>query len=199
MKGENQSIFERDILVLLGFHDLDNIVEAGRVSCAVQRIHIHGDWNPQTVSYDADIAVLILEREVGFNEHIQPICMIKSNSKITSLTYGRVVGNGKSGGAEDYERIPKVLKIPIQTDKQCIIKDSYFMFQLSGRTFCGGSANGSGNCSGDSGSGFIVSYASAYYLRGIVSSSLVTEFGCDVYSFSVFTDALKFFDWIQSI
>ena len=66
----------------------------------------------------------------------------------------------------------------------------------SNRSFCGGSRDGSGVCMGDSGNGLFVEYSGIYFLRGIVSSSLYTKSNCDVYNFAVFTNVLKFFDWI---
>lgn len=70
----------------------------------------------------------------------------------------------------------------------------------SGRTFCGGQGRGVGVCQGDSGSGLFVVHDGAYYLRGVVSSSLYNgHLGCDVENYSVFTDVLKFYDWIMRI
>jgi len=184
--------------VLLGFHDLSNSNDAGKTPFTVQSIKIHTDWNPYTTSYDSDIAVLMLYRDVTFNEHIQPICMFSTDSSIAEITEGYVVGNGKGGEDNDYENIPKILKMPIQTDKHCTETDTTFATLLTGRTFCAGSGTGQGVCSGDSGSGFVVKIGNAFYLRGIVSASLAESIlGCDVNSYSVFTDALKYTNWIN--
>jgi len=190
----------RSVIVLLGFHDLSNSIEIGRVPYAVQGIHIHPDWNPYTTSYDADIAVLMLYREVAFNEHIQPICMTSTDPRIVASTEGVVVGNGKGGQHNEYETIPKILKMPIQTDRVCTDKDYTFRDLLTGRTFCGGSGTGQGVCTGDSGSGFVVQIGNTFYLRGIVSASLYNSIlGCDVDSYSVFTDVLKYINWINRL
>jgi secreted trypsin-like serine protease len=54
-------------------------------------------------------------------------------------------------------------------------------------------------CAGDSGGGILVKVSNVYYLRGIVSSSLLTnDYECDVDSYSVFTNVLKFTNWIKS-
>jgi secreted trypsin-like serine protease len=54
------------------------------------------------------------------------------------------------------------------------------------------------NFSGDSGGGFIVKTNGKWYLRGIVSSSLINPdtYECDTSNFVVFTDVTKFTDWI---
>ena len=185
---------------MLGFHDLSNSIEVGRASHAVQNIQIHPDWNPHTSSYDADIAVLILEQDVIFNKYIQPICMTSSDPRIESMTEGAVVGNGKGGVHNEYEIIPKIHKMPIQSFQTCTKKDYVFKSLLTGRAFCAGSGTGQGVCTGDSGSGFVVETENIFYLRGIVSASLSNPIlGCDVNSYSVFTDALKFINWINEL
>jgi len=199
-KGHTIPLLSNQLKVLLGYFNLDISMETGRVNLSVYSIHIHPDWNTRTQSYDADVAVLMLYREVTFNEHIQPICMSSTDPRIAAMTEGVVVGNGKSSEYNEYENIPKILKMPIQEDEICMKKDSFFETLSSGRTFCAGSADGSGVCSGDSGSGFIVKIGTAYYLRGIVSISLGDPMlGCDVKSFAVFSDAVKFIDWINGI
>ncbi|KAL7013098.1 hypothetical protein ACKWTF_015192 [Chironomus riparius] len=121
------------------------------------------------------------------------------------MTEGIVVGNGKGGEANEYENIPKILKMPIQTARHCTNRRSTFRDILTGRTFCAGTGAGQGVCSGDSGSGFVVEIGSsssliAFHLRGIVSASLAESIlGCDVNSYSVFTDALKYISWINSL
>ena len=196
-KGHLISLSPNKLRVLLGFYNLDIPFETGRVNLSVQSIHINPDWSSLTRSYDADVAVLILDQDVTFNMYIQPICMTSTDPRMTE---GIVVGNGKSGEKEIYENIPKNLKMPIQTDEICMNKDSFFKILSSGRTFCAGSADGNGVCSGDSGSGFVVKIGIAYYLLGIVSVSLGDPMlGCDVNSYAVFTDASKFVDWINRI
>jgi Trypsin len=52
---------------------------------------------------------------------------------------------------------------------------------------------------GDSGSGLFIKIGSAYYLRGIVSSSLFDENrNCDVQNYAVYTDVPKFLKWINN-
>ena len=64
---------------------------------------------------------------------------------------------------------------------------------LSHRGICGGYANGTGVCTGDSGSGLIVVHDGIYYLRGIVSASLNGPLsGCNLRAYSIFTDIMEF-------
>ena len=177
---------------------MDNPSEIGRRSLKVHSINLHPDWNTKTYSYDADIAVLLLEEDVQFSHQIIPICMNSTDSRISLAPNGIVVGNGKSSEDNEHENIPKMLKMPVQTDEICMEKDDFFKQLSSGRTFCAGSADGNGVCSGDSGSGFVVKIGPNFYLRGITSVSLGDPMlGCDVKSFAVFTNAVKFIDWIN--
>lgn len=59
-KYSNQITRARDVIVLLGAHNLKRSHEIGRTSFGVQNIFTHDDWNPNVASYDADIAILEL-------------------------------------------------------------------------------------------------------------------------------------------
>ncbi|XP_070501605.1 serine protease gd-like [Chironomus tepperi] len=184
-----------EIVIQLGTYDLDKKVEIGRAFHAVQSVNIHPDWNTLTESFDADIAVLVLERETAFSELIQPICLVQDTSAIT----GVVVGYGKSEDeTKIHEKIPKILETPIHSNEDCFLKNFYLSKISSKRTFCGGTGTGVGVCRGDSGSGLFVTDGTTYYLRGIVSSSLIGgPYGCDVDTYSVFSDVTKYIDWIN--
>ncbi|KAL7013230.1 hypothetical protein ACKWTF_015278 [Chironomus riparius] len=118
-----------------------------------------------------------------------------------NITTGVVVGYGKSEDeTKIHETIPKVIATPIHTNEHCFLEYSNLVKISSKRTFCGGSGTGVGVCRGDSGSGLFVNDGSAYYLRGIVSSSIIGgRYGCDVDSYSVFTDVAKYVDWINGL
>ncbi|XP_070501422.1 uncharacterized protein [Chironomus tepperi] len=187
----------REIIVQLGTYDLAQKVEVGRISHAVQSVNMHPDWNTLTQAFDADIAVLVLDPVVNFSEFIQPICLVQTLSAST----GVVVGYGKSeDGTKIHENIPKMIQTPIHSNEDCFLKN-YLLAKLSSRrTFCGGTGTGVGVCRGDSGSGLFVDDGTTYYLRGVVSSSLIGgPYGCDVDTYSVFTDVTKYIDWINNV
>ncbi|CAG9811188.1 unnamed protein product [Chironomus riparius] len=200
-KSSPRPLLARDIVVLVGVHDLNDRFEIGRSPNAVQSIILHPDWNPKTEAFDADIAVLVLEEKVTFTKYIQPVCLIDPSSFLTTLNSGVVVGYGKSEDkSKVHENIPKILNFPMHKNDQCFLKNIYLTKISSQRTFCGGQGRGLGVCRGDSGSGLFVTYGNTFYLRGIVSSSLFTGTNeCDVNTYSVFTDVLHYTDWINSI
>jgi len=188
-----------ELLVLLGVHDLNKAFEVGRIIHAVDTVNVHPDWNTLKEAFDADITVLVLESEVTFNKFIQPICM--PNSNVAAIKSGIVVGFGRSKDeTKIHENISKMLETPIHSNEDCFLK-YYILTKLSSRrTFCGGTGNGVGVCRGDSGSGLIVTDGTVYYLRGIVSSSIIGgRYGCDLDAYSIFTDVTKYIEWINGI
>lgn len=190
------------VTVLLGFHNVSKPFEIGRKTFAVFNIHVHPAWNPLSKRFDADIAVLVLDESVTFNRHIKPICMMQSvSSPAVTISSGIVVGYGKSEDeTKIHEETPKTIVVPIYSNEKCFLEFPDLARISSSRTFCGGTADGTGVCLGDSGSGLIIKYNGDYYLRGIVSSSLRTfRWGCDVDKYSVFTDVIKYVEWINGI
>lgn len=61
--------------VLLGAYNLELKVESGTQQKNVQEIHVHPDWSPLSLKYDADLAILVLSESVEFTRYIRPICM----------------------------------------------------------------------------------------------------------------------------
>jgi len=176
---------------------LSKTYEIGRIIIAVKEIVNHPSWNPNTASFDADIAVLELDDEITFTKFIQPICLINPGSDVESMMNGIVVGFGRSE-EKNVENIARVINMPMYSFEECS-KSKDHKLLLSRRTFCGGHANGTGVCVGDSGGGLYVSHQNTYYLRGIVSASLHGDlYGCNVDAYAVFTDVMKFKNWIET-
>ena len=133
--------------ILLGAYGLNNTLESSRASFAVQSIDMHPDWNPHGDSFDADIAVLVLESQVTFNTNIQSICLALPESNAAVINKGFVDGYGKSENeTKVHENIPKIIETPIHNNLDCFYKN-YLLAKLSSRrTFCGGTGNGTGVC-----------------------------------------------------
>jgi len=123
------------------------------------------------------------------------------NSNVAAITTGIVVGFGRSEDkTKIHENIPKMLETPIHSNEDCFLENHVLATLSSKRTFCAGTGTGIGVCKGDSGSGLIVNDGNAYYLRGIVSSSLIGgPYGCDLDAYSIFTDVTKYIEWINGI
>jgi len=141
---------------------------------------------------------LELLRPVHFDEYIQPICLAEPDSDAASINIGYVVGFGKSEKA-DKEDIARIVETPIHSSRVCGTNSQIHQQLVSNRGICGGYANGTGVCNGDSGSGLVVEHKGIYYLRGIVSASINGELNdCNLHKYSIFTDILGFFGWITT-
>jgi len=118
-------------------------------------------------------------------------------SEAASKTDGIVAGFGKSEHKES-ENIARVIPSPIHSYDVCANSSDHESL-LTRRTFCGGYKNGTSVCRGDSGNGLMVRHNGIYYLRGIVSSSLYDPYiGCNINTYSIFTDVLNFYGWITT-
>lgn len=120
----------------------------------IHKIIIHYDWSSSAVSHDADIAILVFEREIQFSDYIHNICLPVS-WQTNVLEEGQVVGYGYSQSsrfisAEDTPKKIQMKKPP--TNEFCFLNESRMLPLSSSRTFCGkGEKSGTGPCLGDSG------------------------------------------------
>lgn len=174
--------------------------EPGRISLSPADIFIHKEWDPYTTKYDADIAILMFERsEIPFSEYVQPICLWDL-SMSPRKSVGTVVGWGKSEDpSTHHENIPKLMTAAIQTNEDCFLDTPRLAELSSKRTFCAGLKNGTGVCMGDSGGGFVIKLGRTNYLKGVVSSTLTDNGICDVTIFAIYTDVLRYKDWLDKI
>lgn len=187
-----------DILIVLGEFDLDSNFEIEREIRYPSKIYIHPDWNPQHESFDADIALIKFENAVSFSNYIQPVCLWESSNN-PPQTSGVVVGYGSEDKTKIHENIPKVINVPIQTQEKCFSSNPGLVQLSSNRTFCVGNRDGTGVCKGDGGGGLVIQSGNVFYLRGIVSTLLLNDnHECDLNNYAIFTNVLKFKDWIKS-
>lgn len=134
---------------------------------------------------------------IHFNNYIQPICFLDPENE-PIVPEGIVLGWGKSENpTRRHENIPKLVKVMIQTNEKCFFTTRALLDLSSEGTFCAGQMNGSGVCHGDSGGGLFIKIDGAYYLKGIVSSSLLKNDGCDVSTNAVYTNVPKLRDSIE--
>ena len=87
-------------------------------------------------SYDADLAIIKLDRPVEFSDKIQPACLPKPHEKVFEVT-GYVAGYGVSN-SDVLDGKLRYLKIPTVTQEICLWHPSGLSIIASNRTFCGG-------------------------------------------------------------
>ena len=74
-KGKSTKRETIDAAVYLGKHKLDEINEPGSIKKNIDRFIVHQDWKPFDISYDADIAIIVMNSPVTYNKYIRPICL----------------------------------------------------------------------------------------------------------------------------
>jgi hypothetical protein len=83
VKGEAIPTKAEELRVVLGKYDLfkEEHESEGR---DVAKTIVHPDWNITDPRYDADIAILVLDRKVNFNLFIAPVCLpLNENEALT--------------------------------------------------------------------------------------------------------------------
>ncbi|XP_070498802.1 serine protease gd-like [Chironomus tepperi] len=186
--------------IYVGRYDLSNNNEQDYQESGATRFIVHPDWKTEGLRYDADIAAIVLLNTIRFTTTVQPICLwdLTSNYQDMINRKGTVAGYGKTHASSTASNIPNYSELTVVDERTCFESDHSFIYITSRRTFCAGMKDGSGPCNGDSGGAFIAQSGNKYYLRGIVSSSLLKDGICDTNNYAVFTDVAMFKEWIST-
>lgn len=184
----------REIAVLLGAHNINRPIEAGKSIFSAKTILLHDKYNPNTVDYDGDIALIKLAEPVHFTTYIRPVCLPDYES--TRIVSGTVVGWGAHDNTNIPSDYPRKIEIPILDPRDCIRKNRELATIFGRSMFCAGK-DGSGVCEGDSGSGFYVKNNGKFHLRGIVSSSTRKE--CEDTNYALYSDVPDYMEFISQV
>jgi len=198
-KGSESELLRTDIIVLLGAYDLTSRFERGVKQRDVEEIHVHPDWREYSDKYDADLAILVLSEIVSFTNFVRPVCLPDHDIVFDDVT-GTVAGWGftESKSVPNKEFVEQASVTAINA-VYCLTEHPIVAILSSTRTFCGRGENGNAN-RGDSGGGFYVFVGSSWMQYGIVSSLRSNETGfVDADTIVVYTNVLKFIDWIRGI
>lgn len=195
-KGSEHSKQNTRIKVFLGVHNLTNPDEPEKRVLRVTKIRIHKSWNAaNTEKFTGDIAILILENNVTFSSHIQPICL---SDNLISEAEAVVAGWGRQNekfGTDRTVSMPKKIEIPIIDKDICYETQPLLAKAGWDKSFCAG-RDGVSVCDGDSGSGLYVKINNRFYLRGVVSCSAVKNDCLDDY-YAIFSDVTKYLAFIK--
>lgn len=74
-KNFDDPLKANEIAIVLGRHNISRPVELGSEIRGVAEVKVHPRWNPGDPKYEADLAILKMDREVQFSELIQPVCL----------------------------------------------------------------------------------------------------------------------------
>lgn len=156
-----------DIVLYLGRYSLTDWSEVGSIASNVDEIILHSDYKRNHDSYDADIAILIMTKQIEFNEFVRPVCLWPATNGIQDVEgkMGTVVGWGKEAN-NVVSNIPKKVELPIVNSITCVQTSESLSKAISNRTFCAGTLDGNGPCHGDSGKIFIFHHILKAFIYG---------------------------------
>ena len=140
MKQNGEILSVTDVLIILGRYNIKEWENDDLES--VQRrpseIVVHPDY--KKASADADISIIVLEKEVRFTKFIKPICLWNENTNLNLVVSesGVVAGWGKDEKGVIVSPVPKQVTLPIVSQEDCIRSHETFHDITSTRTFCAG-------------------------------------------------------------
>ncbi|KFD65972.1 hypothetical protein M514_03144 [Trichuris suis] len=149
--------------VLLGVHDVnvadENVQKLAVVGLAVADYHQYSDRE--------DVALLKLERKVGYNEFIQGICLPSPKERLPAKEHPcYVTGWGFLNANKTQGKRLQQIEVHIFKNSKCI-----WLPDIK-RSFCAGSETENiGTCSGDSGGPLTCQKDGKFVLYGVVSFS----------------------------
>lgn len=162
VKSASKTYQSHEISLSMGHHNRLIWNEIDSIRSNVAEIHIHPDFRVQTktkaTTKDADLAILIANQIIEFNDFIQPVCLWPTNNiddddtPFGMDTIGTVVGWGRSSVNRLISKYPRKIELPIVEFDECRLSSERIAAALSNRTFCAGTLDGvDGPCHGDSG------------------------------------------------
>ncbi|XP_061385059.1 modular serine protease-like [Danaus plexippus] len=169
----------------------------------VQSIYVSHYYRGSSMNYQHDLAIVIVTQPFSYRPYIRPICVHfphdATEMAIKNDDLGKVAGWGLTTvhtGSESPTL--KVLDVPFVDFDTCLQNTpEYYREFFSSDKICGGYANGTSLCKGDSGGGYAFPFKlngrTRYYLRGVVSTSPPLPLGlsCNIYTYTSFTDIMQ--------
>uniref|UniRef100_A0AAG5DP17 Peptidase S1 domain-containing protein n=1 Tax=Anopheles atroparvus TaxID=41427 RepID=A0AAG5DP17_ANOAO len=204
VNADNGYTLSKDIFVLqLGYHEL-GVADNCTQQLGVKAVYVHPKFRNSVHRHD--LAVLELERPVRFNDRILPICLDTDEEDRTTEFY-RNVGKIAGWGYTEYDDVSSWLRmtdVPIVNYTRCLENNPVgFHRTIHDGMFCGGHANGTNVCNGDSGGGLVTYRNGRWELQGIVSFTALRDDAldavCDTEQYAGFVKVRYYKAWITSI
>jgi len=180
------------LTVTAGEHKRD-VFHGEEQTRTVKEIIKHPLYDPITVNMD--IALLILDTGVLFNEGIQPICVTQTHPQKDTVCTASGWGTTSAGGSVTQELME--VDVPVVLSTKCSNWISSTVGQeveITDEMFCAGLKQGGvDSCQGDSGGPLACEVDGVRKLVGVTSWGI----GCgDRKSPGVYAKVTKFYDWI---
>ncbi|KRZ79257.1 Insulin-degrading enzyme [Trichinella papuae] len=184
----NQDFRPHELLATVGIHDELKINNPHERTVRV-RSYLHNNYIEKTLKND--IALLLLDEWITYNDHVLPICLAKyeeqplTNSICFSAGWGKTEDNLRS-------KELRIVDLVFQSDEVCM-SYPYSLFDRKTMLCTIGQNNKSGVCMGDSGGPLVCYYKNKFVQFGVVS------WGYQCGEISVFTKVSHYFYWLKNI
>lgn len=170
----------------------------------VQNVFIHPNYDDELASYESDIALIVIDEPVEFDDIISPICIDLNLDDISEHQIVQETGTIVILNSTNLTRSKsfRTINMPIILHQECIAEQpKEFQRYLAFTKFCAGWRNGTSPCNGDSGSGLATKRSdNRFYLQGIASLSPRQEDtdNCDQKQYTVFTKIGIYVKWLEN-
>lgn len=174
----------------------------------IEKIFRHPLYLDRLGNFGSDIALVELNQTVSLSDEIHPACIDWNWDDLTWHLANKSMGVAAGMGITENDVTSDILRlthVPVVDDEHCIKSQSEdFRKYIRYSTFCGGWANGTAVCNGDSGGGLLFQSnadTNKWVVQGIVSLSprRQSTFFCDPYKLTVFTKVSLYVNWIRVI
>ncbi|KAL1240490.1 Ovochymase-2 [Trichinella pseudospiralis] len=190
----NETLIDKSqITVVLGVHNR-LIKESNQVVRQVADVKIHSGFSLDMLTYD--IAILLLNESVEFNDYIRPVCIPSKTIYNERLLYNCIVsGWGRIAENAELSSVLQQAAVPIMSDKECFRSSNRILYSPITMLCAGKSYGSSDACQGDSGGPLICKAQTGQWVQfGITSFGI----GCGrMLHPGIYTRVSVFYTWID--
>ncbi|KRZ92119.1 Insulin-degrading enzyme, partial [Trichinella sp. T8] len=184
----NQHFHPHELLATVGIHDELKINNPHERTVRVKS-YLHHNYNGKTLKND--IALLLLDEWITYNEHVLPICLAKYEEQPLTNSICFSAGWGKTEDNLPSKEL-RIVDLVFQSKEVCM-PYSHSLFDEKTMLCTTGQNNKSGVCMGDSGGPLVCYYKNKFVQFGVVS------WGYQCGEISVFTKVSHYFHWLKNV
>ncbi|KRY20061.1 Transmembrane protease serine 9 [Trichinella patagoniensis] len=184
----NQHFHPHELLATVGIHDELKINNPHERTVRVKS-YLHHNYNGKTLKND--IALLLLDEWITYNEHVLPICLAKYEEQPLTNSICFSAGWGKTDDNLPSKEL-RIVDLVFQSKEVCM-PYSHSLFDGKTMLCTTGQNNKSGVCMGDSGGPLVCYYKNKFVQFGVVS------WGYQCGEISVFTKVSHYFHWLKNV
>ncbi|KAL9692306.1 hypothetical protein quinque_015970 [Culex quinquefasciatus] len=168
------------------------------VEVGIEKVILHEEYDAHKKREYNDIALIRLNRDVGFSTYINPICLpLEDSVRQMNHTGMKVTAAGWGYTESNYSSEVKLkVSLDVMNHNRCVKVYKSADIRLQDTQLCAGGKKGEDTCGGDSGGPLMREIEGNYHLIGVVSFGAAN---CGTKGVpGVYTNVAMFVDWIQS-